>query len=98
MESRGPFGQWHGPCGIESVDRNRVRLVVKLAISRLAVMQARIGKTGISAMNGVGSSGSPEPEWEGREGQPGAREGQSKRQKTCLRAARPAAGARGRAS
>lgn len=52
MESREPFGQWHGPCDIESVDRKRVRLAVRLAISGLAVMQAGIGKTGISAMKG----------------------------------------------
>lgn len=33
---------------------------------------------GVFCHEGVGSSGSPEPEWEGREGQPGAREGQQR--------------------
>lgn len=78
LESRGPVGRWHGPCGTESVDRSRVRLAVRLALHRLAGMQAGIGKTGISAMKG----------WEARDpqsqngrggGQPGAREGRAAR-------------------
>lgn len=39
-------------------------------------MQAGIGETGISAMKGWETQDPPQPEWERREGQPGAREGQ----------------------
>lgn len=84
MESKEPFGQWHDPCGIESVDRNRVRLAVKLAISRLAVMQAGIGETGVSAMKGWEAQ---EPQSQnGRGGRASLEQGRdrSKRQKTCL--------------
>lgn len=98
MESRGPAGQWHGPFGIESADRSRVRLAVRLALPRLAVMQAGTGKTGISAMKGW-EARDPQSQ-NGRGGRASLEQGKdsSERQKTCLRAARPAAGARDRAS
>lgn len=98
MESRGPVGQWHGPCGIESVDRSRVRLAISLVLPRLAVMQAGTGTMGISAMKGW-EARDPQSQ-NGRGGRASLEQGKdsSERQKSCLRAARPAAGARDRTS
>lgn len=53
-----------------------MRLAVSLVLPRLAVMQAGTGKMGISAMKGWEARDPQSQNGRGREGQPGAREGQ----------------------
>lgn len=89
-ESRGRVGPRRGPCDIGSVGGSRVRSEVKLAPSEVSSHAGWAGRPGVSATRGR-EAGGPRARVGGASLEQG--KGSSKRQRRCLRAARPAAGA-----